>query len=127
MKARAEGDLLSYLISLLPWIDLQGVRHRERLPAKNAAQAVYQAMKGLGGRVADLPDNAGFSANEQFGIEMYLKPELEATEAIFAQKDGKFKDKREVVAGHPRNASLRNTVRAARKLRAARSEGSSTV
>ena len=58
---------------------------------------------------------------------MYLKPELEATETIFAQKDGKFKDKREVVAGHPRSASLRNTVRAARKLRAARSEGSSTI
>jgi hypothetical protein len=47
VKARAEGDLLSYLISLLPWKDLQGVRHRGRLPAKNAAQSVHQAMKGL--------------------------------------------------------------------------------
>lgn len=44
-------------------------------------------MKGLGGRVADLPDNAGLSASEQVGIE-----------------DEKFKDKREVVAGHPRIA-----------------------
>ncbi len=47
-------------------------------------------MKGLGGRVADLPDNAGLSASEQVGIE-----------------DGKFKDEREVVAGHPRIAALR--------------------
>lgn len=38
---------------------------------------------------------------------MYLKPALEATETIFAQKDGKFKDKREVVAWHPRIAALR--------------------
>ncbi len=64
-------------------------------------------MKGLGGRVADLPDNAGLSASKQVGIEMYLKPALEATETIFARKDGKFKDKREVVAGHPRIAALR--------------------
>ena len=74
-------------------------------PAKNAAQSAYQAMKGLRGRVADLLDNAGLS--EQVGIEMYLKPALEATETIFAQKDGKFRDKREVVAWHPRLAALR--------------------
>lgn len=49
-------------------------------------------MKGLGGRVADLPDNAGLSASEQVGIEMYLKPALEATETIFARRGGKFKD-----------------------------------
>jgi hypothetical protein len=35
------------------------------------------------------------------GIEMYLEPALEATETIFGREDGKFKDKREVVAGHP--------------------------
>jgi hypothetical protein len=64
-------------------------------------------MRGLGGRVADLPDNAGLSASEQVGIEMYLKPKLAATETIFARKDRKFKDKREVVAGHPRIAALR--------------------
>jgi hypothetical protein len=38
---------------------------------------------------------------------MYLKPELEATETIFARKGGKSKDKREGVAGHPRIAALR--------------------
>jgi hypothetical protein len=74
-------------------------------PPKNAAQSAYQAIKGLRGRVADLPDNAGLS--EQVGIEMYLKPALEATETIFAQKGGKFKDKREVVAWHPRIAARR--------------------
>lgn len=82
---------------------LHGVRHRGRLPANNAAQSAYQAMKGLRGRVADLPDNAARS--EQVGIEMYLKPTLEATETIFAQKE--FMDKREVVAWHPRIAALR--------------------
>ena len=76
---------------------------RGRLPANNAAQSAYQAMKGLRGRVADLPDNAARS--EQVGIEMYLKPALEATETIFAQKE--FMDKREVVAWHPRIAALR--------------------
>ena len=49
-------------------------------------------MKGLGGRVADLPDNAGLSASEQVGIEMYLKPALETTETTFARRGGKFKD-----------------------------------
>lgn len=65
-------------------------------------------MRGLGGRIADVPDNAGLNASEQqVGIEMYLKPELAAMETIFARKDRKFKDKREVVAGHPRIAALR--------------------
>ena len=74
-------------------------------PAKNAAQSAYQAMKGLRGRVADLLDNAGLS--EQVGIEVYLNPAPEAAETIFTQKDGKFNDKREVVAWHPRIAALR--------------------
>jgi hypothetical protein len=59
---------------------------------KMQASLPIQAMKGLGGRVADLPDNAGLSASEQVGIEMYLKPALEATETIFARRGGKFKD-----------------------------------
>ena len=41
------------------------------------------------------------------GIEMYLEPALEATETIFGREDGKFRDKREVVPGHPRIAALR--------------------
>jgi hypothetical protein len=63
------------------------------------------AMKGLRGRVADLLDNAGLS--EQVGIEMYLKPALEATETIYAQKNGKFRDKREVIAWGPRLTALK--------------------
>ena len=94
-------------------------------PAKNAAQSAYQAIKGLRGRVADLLDNTGLS--EQVGIEMYVKPALEATETIFAQKDGKFRDKREVVAWRPHIFGTANAVRAARKLRTVRSEGSSAV
>lgn len=51
-------------------------------------------MRGLGGRIADLPDNAGLSASEQqVGIEMYLKPELAAMETIFARKGRKFKER----------------------------------
>jgi hypothetical protein len=38
---------------------------------------------------------------------MYLKPALAATETIYAQKNGKFKDHREIVAWHPRIAALR--------------------
>ena len=74
-------------------------------PAKNAAQFAYQAMKGLRRRVADLLDNAGLS--EQFGIKMYSKPALEATETINAQKVGKFKDERDVATWHRRIAALR--------------------
>jgi len=40
-------------------------------------------------------------------LKCILKPALEATETISAREDGKFKDKREVVAGHPRMAALR--------------------
>ncbi len=73
-------------------------------PAKNAAQSAYQAMKGLRGRVADLLDNAGLS--EQVGIEMYLKPALEATETKFFQKDGKVKQRVKVIAWHSRIRAL---------------------
>lgn len=48
-----------------------------------------------------------FSTSEQVGIEMYLKPALEATETIYAQKNGKFRDKREVIAWGPRLTALK--------------------
>jgi len=43
---------------------------------------------------------------EEVGIENYLKPALEAKQTIYAQKDGKFKDKRTLVAWHPRLRAL---------------------
>ena len=71
---------------------------------KNAAQSAYQALAGLHGRMAALLDEAGLG--EKVGIENYLKPALDAQQTIYAQKDGKFKDKRTLVAWHPRLRAL---------------------
>jgi hypothetical protein len=64
-------------------------------PKANAAQSAWQAIEGLRGRVAGLLEKHGLS--EDVGIEKYLKPGLEATQTIFAQVDGKFTDKRELI------------------------------
>jgi hypothetical protein len=72
---------------------------------KNAAQSAYQAIQGLRGRVPDLLDKAGLS--EEIAIEKYLKPALEATETIYAQKDGKFTDRRQMIAWNIRMTALR--------------------
>jgi hypothetical protein len=52
-----------------------------------------------------LLDEAGLG--EKAGMENYLKPALEAEQTIFRQKDGKFKDKRTLVAWNPRLVALR--------------------
>jgi hypothetical protein len=72
---------------------------------KNAAQSAYQALAGLRGRMAALLDEAALG--KKVGIENYLKPALDAQQTIYAQKDGKFKDKRTLVAWSPRLTALR--------------------
>jgi hypothetical protein len=51
-----------------------------------------------------LLDEAGLG--EEVGIENYLKPGLEATQPIFAQVDGKFTDKRELINWSTRMRAL---------------------
>jgi hypothetical protein len=55
--------------------------------------------------VTALLDEAGLG--ERVGIENYLKPALEAEQTTFAQRDGKFKDKRTLVAWNPHLVALR--------------------
>jgi hypothetical protein len=65
-------------------------------PSKNAAQSAHQALQQMRGRVPDLMDQLGISEREL--IDKHLRPLLTAKRTIFAQKDGKFTDKRTVDA-----------------------------
>ena len=71
---------------------------------KNAAQSAYQALAGLHGRMAALLDEAGLG--EKVGIENYLKPALDAEQTIFAQTDGKFTDRRDLINWSTRMRAL---------------------
>jgi hypothetical protein len=64
-------------------------------PTANARQSAWQAIEGLRGRVAGLLEKHGLG--EDVGIDKYLRPGLEATQTIFAQFEGKFTDKRELI------------------------------
>ena len=65
-------------------------------PIKKAAQSAYQALRQMHGRVPDLMDQLGISEREL--IDKHLRPLLKAKRTIFAQKNGKFGDKRTVDA-----------------------------
>jgi hypothetical protein len=65
-------------------------------PSKNAAQSAHQALRQMRGRVPDLMDQLGISEREL--IDKHLCRQLTAQRTIFAQKDGKFRDKRTVDA-----------------------------
>jgi hypothetical protein len=65
-------------------------------PLKNAAQSAHQALRQMRGRVPDLMDQLGISERDL--IDKHLRPLLTAKRTIFAQKDGKFTDKRTVDA-----------------------------
>jgi hypothetical protein len=65
-------------------------------PIKNAAQSAHQALQRMRGRVPDLMDQLGISEREL--IDNHLRRLLTAQRTIFAQKDGKFRDKRTVDA-----------------------------
>jgi hypothetical protein len=65
-------------------------------PIKNAAQSAHQALRQMRGRVPDLMDELGISEREL--IDKHLRPQLTAQRTIFAQKEGKFTDKRTVDA-----------------------------
>ena len=71
---------------------------------KNAAQSAYQAIAGMRGRMTALLDEPGLG--EEVGIENYLKPALDAEQTIYAQKDGKFKDKRTLINWNTRMRAL---------------------
>lgn len=65
-------------------------------PVKNAAQSAYQALQQMRGRVPDLMDQIGISEREL--IDKHLRRLIVAKRTVFAQKDGKFTDKRTVDA-----------------------------
>jgi len=73
-------------------------------PIKNAAQSAYQALRQMRGRVPELMDELGISEREL--IDKHLRSLLTAKRTIFAQKDGKFTDKRTVDALETRIRAL---------------------
>jgi hypothetical protein len=71
---------------------------------QNPRQSGFQALEQIRKKMLELLDKHGLTDDSL--IDKYLRPALEAKETKFAQFEGKFTDKRNVVAWGPRLTAL---------------------
>jgi hypothetical protein len=72
--------------------------------AKNPDQSAHQAIAGLQEKMPELMDKVGLTDEKL--LRQYLVPLLNAKETKFAQFEGEFTDRKDVIAWGPRERGL---------------------